>query len=117
MLNDLIVALLLLSGGFFVFVAGLGILRLPDVLIRMHASTKAGTLGAGLIFAALAVHFADTVSISFSILTILFVLITAPVAAHAIGRAAYRMGVPRSDRTQLDEWQGRYGQKRKGGQG
>ncbi len=113
MLSEWIVAGLLLAGGFFVFAAGLGIFRLPDVLIRMHASTKAGTLGAGLIFAAVAVHFADTVSISFAILTIVFLLITAPVAAHAIGRAAYRMGVPLWGGTYIDEWKGRYAPKQR----
>jgi multicomponent Na+:H+ antiporter subunit G len=113
MIVDWIVAVLLVSGGFFVFVAGLGILRLPDVLIRMHASTKAGTLGAGLIFIAVAVHFAETVSVSLSILTVLFLLITAPVAAHAIGRAAYRMNVPLWEKTHLDEWKGQYTPKEK----
>ena len=52
MIAEYIMAALLILGGFFCFVAGLGVLRLPDVLIRMHASTKAGTLGAGLILAA-----------------------------------------------------------------
>ncbi len=108
---DWIVAFLLLAGGFFVFVAGLGILRLPDVLIRMHASTKAGTLGAGLIFIAVAVHFGDTVSVSLAILTVVFLLITAPVAAHTIGRAAYRMRVALWDKTHLDEWKGQYAPK------
>jgi len=48
-MNDVIVNILIIAGGFFAAVAGLGLLRLPDVLIRMHASTKAGTLGVGLI--------------------------------------------------------------------
>jgi multicomponent Na+:H+ antiporter subunit G len=74
-------------------VAGLGVLRLPDVLIRMHASTKAGTLGSGLILAAVAVYFADTATTTRAVATILFLLITAPVAAHMIGRAAFRSGV------------------------
>jgi len=90
---EIIMAALILLGGFFCFVAGLGVLRLPDVLIRMHASTKAGTLGSGLILAAVAVYFADTATITRAVATILFLLITAPVAAHMIGRAAFRSGV------------------------
>jgi multicomponent Na+:H+ antiporter subunit G len=90
---EIIMAILVLLGGFFCFVAGLGVLRLPDVLIRMHASTKAGTLGSGLILAAVAVYFADTATITRAVATILFLLITAPVAAHMIGRAAFRSGV------------------------
>lgn len=107
--GDWIVAATLIAGGFFLFVAGLGILRLPDVLIRIHASTKAGTLGAGLVFIAVAVQFGDTVSVSLSVLTIVFLLVTAPVGAHAIGRAAYRMNIPLSEKTHLDEWRGQAG--------
>jgi multicomponent Na+:H+ antiporter subunit G len=88
------IAALVLMGGFFCFVAGLGILRLPDVLIRMHASTKAGTLGAGLILGAAAVHFGDTTTTTRAVAAILFLLLTAPVAAHMIGRAAFKVGVP-----------------------
>ena len=61
--------------------------------MRMHASTKAGTLGSGLILAAVAVYFADTATISRAVATILFLLMTAPVAAHMIGRAAFRSGI------------------------
>ncbi len=106
---ELIIAACLLAGGFFLFVAGLGILRLPDVLIRMHASTKAGTLGVGLVFSAAALYFRNTAETAIAGLTIIFLLVTAPVAAHAIARAAYRMNVPLSDRTHLDEWKGKYG--------
>ena len=105
-LSDWILASLLVSGGFFLFVASLGILRLPDVMTRMHASTKAGTVGAGLIFVAVAIHFGDMVVVSMSALTVVFLLATAPVAAHAIGRAAYRMRVPLWKKTHVDEWKG-----------
>jgi len=110
--SDPIVAVLLVAGGFFLFVAGLGVLRLPDVFIRMHASTKAGTLGVGLVFGGAAVHFGNTADVAIAGLTVIFLLITAPVAAHAIARAAYRMKVRLSDRTHLDEWQGAAGSGR-----
>ena len=91
---EYIMAALIVLGGFFCFVAGLGILRLPDMLIRMHASTKAGTLGAGLILGAVAVYFGDIATITRAVAAILFLLLTAPVAAHMIGRAAFKVGVP-----------------------
>lgn len=91
---DWIMAAFVLLGGFFCFVAGLGVLRLPDVLMRMHASTKAGTLGSGLILVAVAIYFGDLATITRAVAAILFLLITAPVAAHMIGRAAFRVGVP-----------------------
>ncbi|MFN3614433.1 MAG: cation:proton antiporter, partial [Rubrimonas sp.] len=51
---DVAAGIMLLGGGFFALVAGLGIVRFPDAFTRMHAATKAGTLGVGLIVAALA---------------------------------------------------------------
>ena len=92
-----IVGTLCLVGGLFALVAGLGLLRLPDVLIRMHASTKAGTLASGLILAAVAVHFGDVSVTAKVVVAVLFLLLTAPIAAHMIGRAAIRVGVPLFD--------------------
>lgn len=102
-MNDSIVSVLILAGGFFAAIAGLGLLRLPDVLIRMHASTKAGTLGVGLIVLGVSIHFASSLVIAKAILIISFMLLTAPVAAHLIGRAAYRRGTPLWDRTLMDD--------------
>jgi multicomponent Na+:H+ antiporter subunit G len=93
----------LIVGGLFALVAGIGVLRLQDVFMRMHASTKAGTLGVGLILVALAVLFADIASVSRSIAAFLFILITAPVAAHVVGRAAHRTGQAMWDRTHRDD--------------
>ena len=101
---DIATGLLLLLGSGFVFVAGLGIVRMPDLLIRMHASTKAGTLGCGLILLATALHFQDVAVASRAIAAFLFLLITAPVAAHLIGRAAYLAGIRLWDGTVIDEW-------------
>ena len=114
-LRDWVVAVALVLGGFFLFVASLGVLRLPDVIVRMHALTKAGALGAGLVFVASAVHFRDPASVAVSLLTVIFLLATAPVAAHAIARAAYRLGVPLWEKTHLDEWQGKYAPMDKSG--
>ncbi|NSX53312.1 monovalent cation/H(+) antiporter subunit G [Parasulfitobacter algicola] len=90
---EVLIGCLALVGAFFAFIAALGILRLPDVLVRMHASTKAGTLACGLIMAGAALFFADA-TVTFRVIAIvLFLLLTAPVAAHMIGRAAVRTGV------------------------
>jgi multicomponent Na+:H+ antiporter subunit G len=85
-----IVGILAIGGGLFAFFAGLGVLRLPGILNKMHASTKAGTLGSALTIAAAAVHFGDTSVTVRAIATVLFLLLTAPIAAHMIGRAAAR---------------------------
>jgi multicomponent Na+:H+ antiporter subunit G len=91
---EILLSVLVLLGGAFCFIAGLGVLRLPDVLIRMHASTKAGTLASGLVMLALAVGLGDIDTVARAIAIVVFLLLTAPVAAHMIGRAAFRSGVP-----------------------
>jgi multicomponent Na+:H+ antiporter subunit G len=101
MILELFLSACVLLGGLFALVAGLGILRLPDVLIRMHASTKAGTLASGLVMLAVAVGIGDVQTVARAIAIVVFLLLTAPVAAHMIGRAAFRSGVPLW-RTQVD---------------
>ncbi len=88
-----IASLLLILGCAFILVAGIGIFRMPDVFIRMHASTKVGTLGSGLVMAAVAVKFQEPLVIFKAVLIILFLLLTAPIGAHMIGRAALRIGI------------------------
>jgi multicomponent Na+:H+ antiporter subunit G len=90
-------------GTLLVLVSAIGVLRLPDLLTRMHASSKAATLGAILIFLAIALRAGDVGVIVRVIFVCAFLLITAPVAAHAIARAGYRSGVPLPDSTELDE--------------
>ena len=116
-MSDWIAAFLMLAGAFFVLVSALGALRMPDLFMRMHAATKAGTLGAGLILAAALVVFATTAVTTKAVLTFLFLLLTAPVGAHVLGRAAYYDGVPLWDRTEVDALEGKYdeGEARTGG--
>ena len=102
-MSDAVVSILIILGGGFAAVAGLGLLRLPDVLIRMHASTKAGTLGVGLIVLGVSVHFASSLVLTKAILIIVFLFLTAPVGAHLIARAAYRRGIKLWERTLMDD--------------
>jgi multicomponent Na+:H+ antiporter subunit G len=102
-MNDVVAGILAVSGAFFTFAAAVGVLRMPDVYIRMHASTKDGTLGSGLILLAVAVHFRDFGTGTRALAAIAFLLFTAPVAAHMIGKAAYRSGVPLWSRSVIDD--------------
>lgn len=102
-MTELFAALLVLCGAGFCLIASLGIVRLPDVYNRMHASTKAGTLGCGLILAAVAVFFLQTDVAVRALGTVVFLILTAPVAAHMISRAAYRTGVPLCRGSVVDE--------------
>jgi multicomponent Na+:H+ antiporter subunit G len=87
----------------FMVVAGIGLLRMPDLLTRMHASSKAGTLGAALVLLAVAVHFADAAITVRTLVVCVFLLLTAPIASHVIARAAYRAGIPMAPETVVDE--------------
>ena len=92
-MSEIIMLVLILIGSAFTVLAGVGIVRLPDVFIRMHAATKVGTLGSGLIIAGFAVHFADQGVVVRCVLIVFFLLLTAPIGAHMIGRAALRIGI------------------------
>jgi multicomponent Na+:H+ antiporter subunit G len=100
---EIITALFLIFGSLFSLVAALGMLRLPDTVIRMHAATKAGTLGAGLILVGEAIFYAELGIALRALAAITFLLLTAPVAAHLIGRAAYWTGIQLSSRTWVDQ--------------
>lgn len=113
-MSETIGALLLIAGGFFVLVAALGIVRLPDVFMRMHAATKAGTLGAGLVLVSAAVVFGELGVAVKGVVVFVFLLITAPVAAHVLGRAAYYDRAVLWDRTHHDDLRGRYEEVRHG---
>ena len=105
---ETLVLLLILLGAFFIFLAALGILRMPDLFLRMSASAKAGTLGVGLILIGVAVFFANFAITSRALAVIIFMLLTAPVAAHMIGRAGYFDGTPLWKDTLTDELKDHY---------
>lgn len=92
---DIFVIVFLITGTFFVLSASIGVIRFPDVYTRLHASTKAATLGiAGIMIGAFIFLYAEHGIVSGKlILGIIFVLLTAPVSAHMIGRAAHSSGV------------------------
>lgn len=87
-MTEVIAGLLILCGGVFALIASIGLLRLPDVLTRMHASTKAGTLASALILVAVAIVFPGISTITKSVAAVLFLMLTAPLAAHMLGRSA-----------------------------
>jgi len=89
---DLLGFLFKLGGVGFVLVAAVGVLRLPDPLLRMHAATKAGTVGTGLVLLGVAVTAPDAGTAVTAILAILFLLATLPIASHLLARAAYVSG-------------------------
>ena len=90
--TDLLSALLVLAGGFFLIVGGLGLVRLPDLFTRLHAAGVGDTLGVGL-FVLGFMFLVDLGSVTLKLaLVLLFVLLTSPVATHALAKAALHGG-------------------------
>lgn len=92
---NIIICFFILSGTFFLLSSAIGIVRFPDIYTRLHAATKAATLGiAGILIGAFLYLYVDESIISGKLLlAIIFTFLTAPVSGHMISRAAHRSGV------------------------
>lgn len=110
-MTDYLTAFLLLAGSLFMLLAGVGVLRMPDVLTRMQAASKAATLGISCMFLALAAHFQEIGVASRAVLVIGFVFLTAPVAAHMLGRSAMALGAPLWPGTRREDLEAGYGSR------
>lgn len=107
-MNETISNVLMLTGTTFLLLAAVGVVRMPDLFMRMQSASKASTLGIACVLLALAFHFPG-VSVNIRVVgTITFFFLTAPITAHLIGRAAYFVGVPVWKGTVIDELRGRY---------
>lgn len=111
LLFDILAGVAVLVGAFFVLAAAVGVVRMPDVYVRMHAATKAGTLGSGLMLVGVAISSGEFDVVSRALAAVAFLVATAPVAAHLLGRAAYISGVPTWSGTAIDELKGHYDQR------
>ncbi|WP_422122817.1 monovalent cation/H(+) antiporter subunit G [Planococcus sp. X10-3] len=92
-------------GVLFSVVTALGLIRLPDVYTRTHAASKSSTLGVLAILTGTFIHFfiIEGIFNTQMIIAIAFLFITAPVAGHLIGRAAYISGIKVADQTVRDD--------------
>jgi multicomponent Na+:H+ antiporter subunit G len=84
----------LLTGSAFLLLAGAALVRMPDLYMRISASSKAVTAGAGSCFIAGAIAFTDAGVAARAFAGLAFFLLTSPVSAHVVGRAAVHLGVP-----------------------
>jgi multicomponent Na+:H+ antiporter subunit G len=91
-LQDYIAGVLIVIGAAFALVAAIGLLRLPDLYTRMHAASKAGTMGSGVMLIALAMYTDDHAVLTRALAGVMFFLLTAPVSAHLLAKAAYSAG-------------------------
>jgi multicomponent K+:H+ antiporter subunit G len=102
---ELVISALLILGGIFVLVGSIGLLRLQDLYVRLHAPTKATTLGlGGVLIGSMLYVFASQGTISINELLItLFLVITAPVTAHILAKVAMHHRVKLLERTKNQE--------------
>lgn len=91
-MTDILAGACLIAGSLLALLAGIGLVRFPDVLTRMHAATKPQTLGILLVLLGLALRIEDRSALTVLALAAIFQLVTAPVSAHMLGRAALRAG-------------------------
>jgi len=99
----ILAAALFVAGALFALLAAVGVLRLPDVFTRMQSSTKASTLGLACLLIGLVLLHPGTEFVIRAVSIAAFIMLTAPVSAHVIARAAARTGAPLWIGTHVDE--------------
>jgi len=107
-MNDWLIIVLSSAGTLFILLAAVGLLKMPDFYMRVSISTKAITLGTGLILVSTAISFNEFSITSRVLAIIIFIILTAPVAAHMIGRAAYFTKVTMWEKTVENDLTGQY---------
>jgi multicomponent Na+:H+ antiporter subunit G len=100
---DVVSALLLLLGAVLSLAAGVGMVRFPDALARMHAATKPQILGLVAVLSALALSSRSWTTLLAVLPVLALQFLTTPMAAHMLGRAGYRVGNVRADLLVRDE--------------
>jgi len=107
-MSDIVIIIVVSLGTLFILLAAVGLLRMPDLYLRISVTTKAATLGVGLILAATALYFSELSTTTRALAIIIFLLLTAPIGAHLIGRASYFVGLPLWKKSVMDDLKGKY---------
>ena len=102
-MKDIFIAFFSTVGSLAILFASIGILRMPDFYLRLSVTVKAATLGVGFLLASAAIAFPDVSVTTKAIAIAFFLVLTAPVAAHMIGRTAYHTGIRTWKGTIMDE--------------
>lgn len=100
---DAVANVALVTGALLSLLASIGLVRFPDVLSRMHAATKPQVLGLLMILLGVGLRVRSPVDVGTLVVVAVFQMLTTPVAAHMVGRAAYRIGNVRGDALAFDE--------------
>ncbi|CAB4942215.1 unannotated protein [freshwater metagenome] len=100
---DLAAAVCILLGAVLALLASIGVLRMPDLLSRMHAATKPQVLGTVLVMTGVALRLRDPGVVGLLALVVVLQMATTVVASHMVGRASFRSGQVRRDLLVVDE--------------
>jgi multicomponent Na+:H+ antiporter subunit G len=98
-------SLFVLAGSIFCLLAAIGVLRFPDLYTRMHAATKVGPLGAGLVLVGAGIASGDLLIFVRCLVGLLFLILVSPVSAHLLARAALKSGIAPSSITSINEYE------------
>ncbi len=107
-MNDILIITVVSLGTLFILLAAVGLLRMPDLYLRISVTTKAATLGVGLLLCGTALYFSEVSTTTRALAIIIFLLLTAPIGAHLIGRASYFVGLPLWKKSVMDDLKGKY---------
>ncbi|ASY55685.1 MULTISPECIES: monovalent cation/H(+) antiporter subunit G [Sinorhizobium] len=99
----ILVAILIVAGAGFSLLAALGLLRFPDLYTRMHAASKAGTVGSGLLLVAAGLHSLDPAIFVRALAGFVFLVLTAPISAHLLAKAAHQAGYRMTKQSVIDQ--------------
>lgn len=110
-MSNIILIFLVSVGAIFILLAAIGLVRMPDLYLRISVTTKAATLGVGLLLVGTAIYFNELSITTRAIAILFFLFLTAPIGAHLIGRASYFIGLPMWKGSVLDELEGKYDKK------
>ncbi len=110
-MTEILIMFLSGLGAIFILLAAIGLVRMPDLYLRISVTTKAATLGIGLLLVCVAIYYAEMAITSRVLAIILFMMLTAPVGAHLIGRASYFIGIPLWKKSIFDRLKDKYNKR------
>jgi len=100
---DTLSVVCLAAGLLFMLVGAIGVVRMPDVYLRLHAATKCSTLGLGLLLAGAVLYTRGVVVLDKSVMVLLFAFVAAPVGSHVLAKAAMRVRARQWEHSLSDE--------------
>ncbi len=113
-MNDILIIIFSTLGAIFAILAAVGLLRMPDTYLRISVTTKAATLGVGLLIGCAALFFQELAITSEVLAIIFFIFLTAPIGGHLLARTAYFTGCQLNDKTHIDDLKDKYDRKTRG---